>query len=195
MPYPAVNSMLDDAFPRGALNYWKSAFFTELSDAAVQTMIDAFEAAPSIMTGMVIEHFHGAVCRVDPTATAYPFREPGYNLVLTGQWSDPADTDANVAWVRDTFAALEPYTGAEGVRELPGRRRERSGCERVRAQPRSTRRDQAALRPGQPLPAQPQHRPGVGRGATAQEASASAAPSSSSFARAALMMAVRPRGV
>ena len=114
MPYPMVNSMLDDAFPRGAFNYWKSAFFTELSDAAVETMIEAFRAVPSIMTGMLIEHFHGAVCRVDPTATAFPFREPGYNLVLTGQWSDPADTDANVAWVRDTFAALEPYTAPKG---------------------------------------------------------------------------------
>jgi hypothetical protein len=110
MPYPIVNTMLDEAFPRGALNYWKSAFFTELSDAAIRTMIDAFEATPSIMTGMVIEHFHGEVCRVDPTATAYPYRDPGYNLVLAGQWSDPADTDANVAWVRETFAALEPYT-------------------------------------------------------------------------------------
>ena len=110
MPYPVVNTILDDAFPRGALNYWKSAFFTELSDGAVQTMIEAFEATPSIMTGMVIEHFHGAVCRVDPTATAYPFREPGYNLVLIGQWNEPADTDANMAWVRDTFAALQPYT-------------------------------------------------------------------------------------
>jgi FAD/FMN-containing dehydrogenase len=114
MPYPMVNSMLDDAFPRGALNYWKSAFFTELSDAAVGTMIEAFRAVPSIMTGMLIEHIHGAVCQVDPTATAFPFREPGYNLVLTGQWSDPADTPANMAWVRDTFAALEPYTAPQG---------------------------------------------------------------------------------
>jgi hypothetical protein len=46
MPYPVVNTILDDAFPRGALNYWKSAFFTELSDGAVQTMIEAFEATP-----------------------------------------------------------------------------------------------------------------------------------------------------
>jgi FAD/FMN-containing dehydrogenase len=114
MPYPAVNTMLDDAFPRGALNYWKSAFLTELSDAAVRTMIEAFEAAPSIMSGIVIEHFHGEVCRIDPTATAYPHREPGYNLVLTGQWLDPAETDTNLAWVRDTFSALEPYTAPRG---------------------------------------------------------------------------------
>jgi hypothetical protein len=109
MPYPVVNSMLDDGFPRGALNYWKAAFFTELSDAAVQTMVAAFEASPSIMSGMVVEHFHGEMCRIAPTATAFPHREPGYNLVLIGQWLDPAESAANVAWVRETYAALEPY--------------------------------------------------------------------------------------
>jgi FAD/FMN-containing dehydrogenase len=110
MPYPVVNTLLDDAFPRGALNYWKSAFFTELSDAAVQTMIAAFEAAPSALSALMVEHFHGQVCRIDPTATAYPHREPGYNLVLIGQWLDPADTDANLSWVRETYSALQPYT-------------------------------------------------------------------------------------
>lgn len=109
MPYPVVNTLLDAGFPKGALNYWKSAFFTELSDAAIRTMVDALAGAPSIMSGMVVEHFHGAATRVDQTAMAFPHREPGYNLVLAGEWTDPATTDENVAWVRDTFAALEPY--------------------------------------------------------------------------------------
>ncbi len=109
MPYPVVNTLLDDGFPKGALNYWRSAFFTELSDAAVRTMIAAFEAAPSIMSAMMVEHFHGEVCRIAPTATAYPHRDPGYNLVLIGQWQDPAETEANVAWVKETYAALRPY--------------------------------------------------------------------------------------
>ena len=61
------------------------------------------------MSAMVVEHFHGEMCRVAPTATAYPHREPGYNLVLIGQWLDPAETEANVAWVRETYAALEPF--------------------------------------------------------------------------------------
>ena len=34
MPYPAMNTGADGLFPRGALNYWKSAFFSELSDGA-----------------------------------------------------------------------------------------------------------------------------------------------------------------
>jgi FAD/FMN-containing dehydrogenase len=113
MPYPVVNTLLDPGFPKGALNYWKSAFFTELSDAAVRTMIDAFEASPSTMSGMVIENFHGEVTRVDPTATAFPHRAPGYNLAITGEWLDPADTEVNVRWVRDTMAALEPYVAPQ----------------------------------------------------------------------------------
>jgi hypothetical protein len=109
MPYPVINTLLDAGFPKGALNYWKSAFFTELSDAAVRTMVEAFEAAPSQMSGMVIEHFHGEVTRIAPTATAFPHRQPGYNLALIGEWLDPSETETNVRWVRETFAALQPY--------------------------------------------------------------------------------------
>ena len=32
MPYAALNGMLDAAFPKGALNYWKAQFLTDLSD-------------------------------------------------------------------------------------------------------------------------------------------------------------------
>ncbi len=110
MPYPVMNTILDDAFPKGARNYWRSAFFKELSEDVIGVLVDAFERVPSPMSGMLIEHFHGAVTRIDPTATAYPHREPGFNLVLTGQWLEPSEDDANIAWVRSTFDAVAPYT-------------------------------------------------------------------------------------
>jgi hypothetical protein len=71
--------------------YWRSAFFKEPSEYVVGVLVDAFGRVPSPMSGMVIEHFHGPVTRIDPTATAYPHREPGYNLVLTGEWLDPTE--------------------------------------------------------------------------------------------------------
>jgi FAD/FMN-containing dehydrogenase len=110
MPYPVINTLLDGAFPKGARNYWKSAFFKELSSEVIQLLVDAFQRVPSPMSGMVIEHFHGAVTRVDPAATAFPHREPGFNFVITGEWLDPAEDDANIAWVKETFAAVEQYT-------------------------------------------------------------------------------------
>jgi FAD/FMN-containing dehydrogenase len=109
IPYPAMNTLLDPMFPKGALNYWKSAFFTELSDAAMRTMVDAFEAAPSPMCGMQAELFHGAVTRIDAEATAVPHREPGFNLILVAQWMDPAETGAHISWAKEAFEALRPY--------------------------------------------------------------------------------------
>src|SRR6059036_3331919 len=37
IPYSALNTILDPAFPKGALNYWKSQFLTDLSDEAIRT--------------------------------------------------------------------------------------------------------------------------------------------------------------
>jgi FAD/FMN-containing dehydrogenase len=109
MPYPVVNTGVDWLSPAGALGYWKSAFFSELSDPAVEVLSRAFERAPSELCALVIEDFHGAVTRVAPTATAYPHRDPGYNLFLISQWTDPARTASGIAWARDTFDAVSAY--------------------------------------------------------------------------------------
>src|SRR5215831_1911875 len=79
MPYPAMNMILDDAFPRGALSYWKSSFLRALNDETIEAMVDRFAACPSSMSGILIEHFHGAVTRIGSSDTAVPHREPGYN--------------------------------------------------------------------------------------------------------------------
>ena len=49
MTYSALNGMLDAAYPKGALNYWKSSFLSELSDAAIDTMIACFADCPTPM--------------------------------------------------------------------------------------------------------------------------------------------------
>ncbi len=74
MPYSALNNMLDAAFPKGALNYWKAQFLTDLSDEAIRTLVAAFEECPSPMSMIVIEHFHGAASRVPVSATACTMR-------------------------------------------------------------------------------------------------------------------------
>ena len=109
MSFPAMNTMLDDGFQRGALNYWKSSFVSELTDEAIDTVVDQFSDAPSPMSGVLFEHFHGAATRVAREATAFTHRTPGYNFLVAGQWLEPAETDANVAWVRRYFDAMSPH--------------------------------------------------------------------------------------
>jgi FAD/FMN-containing dehydrogenase len=108
MPYPAINTMLDAGYQKGSLNYWKTNFLRELSDDAIRTMIDVFPSCPSPMSGLLLEHYHGAATRVGVTDTAVQHRHAGYNLLFTSVWTDPTQNDANVAWTREAYAALEP---------------------------------------------------------------------------------------
>jgi FAD/FMN-containing dehydrogenase len=113
MSYEQINTMLDAGFPKGALNYWKSSFLSELSDAAIETLVRQFRECPAPMGAILLEHFHGAVTRVNVSDTAFPHRHKGYNLVIIAQWLDSAQTDECIAWARGTYEAMRPFM-AEG---------------------------------------------------------------------------------
>jgi FAD/FMN-containing dehydrogenase len=109
MPYAVMNTLLDDGFPRGALNYWKSSFVESLDDELIDLAIERFETTPSPLNAILFEHFHGAVTRVGVSDSAVPHREVGYNLVMPSVWLDAEDTEANIAWTRATFDLFSPY--------------------------------------------------------------------------------------
>jgi FAD/FMN-containing dehydrogenase len=109
MPYPVMNTLLDAGYPTGSLNYWLSSFTRGLPDGLIDTMVERFASVPSPMTGILLEHFHGAVTRVGVTDTAVPHRAEGWNLLIPSVWMDPAATDENIAWTRETHRALSPH--------------------------------------------------------------------------------------
>lgn len=112
IPYSQLNSMLDAAYPKGALNYWKSSFLPEISDGALDTMIACFADCPTPMGQLLIEHFHGAATRVNVTATAFPHRSEGYNFLVLAEWMHPADNERCIAWARETYDRMRPFFGA-----------------------------------------------------------------------------------
>ena len=109
MPYCQLNSMLDAAYPKGALNYWKSSFLAQLSDDAIDAIVEAFERCPTPMGQLLLEHFHGAATRVGVSETAFPLRNEGFNFLALGEWVDPAETDRCIAWVRQSYAEIERF--------------------------------------------------------------------------------------
>ena len=110
--YCQQNGLLDPSLPKGALNYWKSHFLTDLSDDAIGALVEAFSKCPSPMSQIVIEHFHGAASRVPVQDTACALRITGFNVVIISQWMDPKENDRQSAWCRDTYKALGPYLGS-----------------------------------------------------------------------------------
>ena len=111
--YCQLNTMMDGLFPRGALNYWKSSFVNDLSDAAIDTIIERFQEVPSPMSMVFLEALHGAVTRIPVTDTACPHRRQGYNLLIISQWQDPSDSERCIAWARELHDAMEPFLSSE----------------------------------------------------------------------------------
>ena len=109
MPYCQLNAMLDGAYPKGALNYWKSSFLTRLSDDAIDRMIECFARCPTPMGQLILEHFHGAASRVGVSDTAFPHRADGCNFLVLSEWMEQEKTNQCVAWARDTYAAMGSF--------------------------------------------------------------------------------------
>jgi FAD/FMN-containing dehydrogenase len=111
IPYPVMNTLLDGGFPPGSLNYWLSSFTRGLPDELIDIAVERFATVPSTMTSILFEHFHGAVTRVGAAETAVPHRDQGWNLLIPSVWLDAVDNEANIAWSRDTFAAMRRHFG------------------------------------------------------------------------------------
>jgi FAD/FMN-containing dehydrogenase len=109
LTYCQLNAMLDAAYPRRALNYWKANFLAQLSNEAIDTMIECFARCPSPMGQILLEHMHGAATRVGIGETAFPHRAAGDNLLVLSEWMDQADTERCIAWARDTYTAMQPF--------------------------------------------------------------------------------------
>ena len=86
----------------------------ELSDGAIKAHLEFGSRVPSVQTAVHIYPIDGAVHRVGVTDTAFPNRNATFSPVIACHWEDPRDTEANIAWVRDYAAALQPYSEAAG---------------------------------------------------------------------------------
>ena len=62
------------------------------------------------MSKILVEHFHGAPLRQDPTAMAFPHRDGGYSILIIAQWRDAAHNEENIAWARETYDRLTPHS-------------------------------------------------------------------------------------
>jgi hypothetical protein len=131
LSYMQIQTQLDDGFPPGVQNYWKSSFLRGLSDDALDAIVDHAATVPSPLSAIIIEQFGGAMGRVDPRATAFPNRESEYNFLIISRWQDPADDERQIAWTRQFWQALQPSaSGGVYVNYLEGGQ---EGADRVRA--------------------------------------------------------------
>jgi FAD/FMN-containing dehydrogenase len=128
-PFVVHQKTVDATVPHFNRYYWKSHSLPPLSDGAIDTMIEYAWRAPSQLAYTIVFQLGGVVSRVGETDTAYGNRDASHTININANWTDPAADPKNIAWAREYFAAMEPFsTGGVYVNFLG-----EEGEERVRA--------------------------------------------------------------
>jgi hypothetical protein len=114
MRYTQAQQVLDADYPDGGYYYWKSVNVPALTDGLIARLTETAAAAPSPESTVDVWFQGGAMARVGEQETAFANRDAPYLLGIEGNWWEERDSAANIAWVRDTFAAMRAFS-AEGV--------------------------------------------------------------------------------
>ncbi len=113
IPYKTLQHLPDDGFPGGHQHYWKSGSVTHLGDELIDVLIEFVKTMPSRASGIGLQQLHGVAARMDPSATAYPHRCDRYDLLILSQWHEPTESEQNIRWTQDLFAAVQPHLSGE----------------------------------------------------------------------------------
>ena len=109
IPYLQMQQHWDDSFPAGKLHFWKSSFLATISDDAIRIGHEAIARQSMPGCAVDLEPMGGAISRVAPDATAFADRDAASTLLITTGGTDPRETEARIAWARETWNAFQPY--------------------------------------------------------------------------------------
>ena len=107
--YVDIQSAGDANFPRGRRYYWKAQFLRELSDPAVDVLLESYAGAPSGSL-LVLQHVGGAIARVLVKDTPYANRDALYDCFPISIWDDPEEDEARICWARELWDAMRPFS-------------------------------------------------------------------------------------
>lgn len=115
-PYLKLQTSADANTPAGGLYYNKSGLMRTLEPAFLETVVARLEEAaaghedPEVASNVIVQHLGGAVGDVPPDGTAYVHRDARFDSVILSSWKNPEYDDPNIAWLKDSFELMEPFT-------------------------------------------------------------------------------------
>ncbi len=110
LPFPVLQGLFDPLLPPGLLHYWKADYDSAITDEAIEVHAKYGPKTPTVQSTMHIYPTSGAVQKLKNDDTAYAYRDVPFVHVIPAMYTNPKDTDKNVAWVRDYWTALRPYS-------------------------------------------------------------------------------------
>jgi FAD/FMN-containing dehydrogenase len=118
MPFRVLQSAFDALYPAGLQWHWKSDFFEEITDEAIEWHRRYGEQIPTPHSTMHLYPIDGAAARVPEDATAFAYRGGGWTGVMAGVDPDPANLPRITAWSREYWERLHPTSAGGGYANM-----------------------------------------------------------------------------
>jgi FAD/FMN-containing dehydrogenase len=109
VPFLTIQTITDEIFAHGLRTYIKAGFVDDLPDALIDALLERAESIASPISQVELLAMGGAIARVHPDATAFPFRGARWLINIPATWHDAADDEREIAWARETYAAVKPF--------------------------------------------------------------------------------------
>jgi len=120
MPYTSLQSMFDASAPFGINAYWKTAYLSDLTQGAIDSLVRFAGSMPSPLSAIHIHHAEGAVQRVGEEESAVGHRDSPYILNLLGMCADRGQSEEVTAWARACHREMEPVSNSAGYLNFLG---------------------------------------------------------------------------
>ncbi|MGH3151020.1 MAG: FAD-binding oxidoreductase [Streptosporangiaceae bacterium] len=114
MPFTVLQSAFDALYPPGLQWYWKTDFFNDISDAAIDVHAKYGAQLPTGHSTMHLYPMDGAASRVAHDATAFAHRDGGFTGVIVGVDPDPANAGLITRWAQHYWQELHPSSAGGG---------------------------------------------------------------------------------
>jgi FAD/FMN-containing dehydrogenase len=109
VPFLEIQTAGDEVFGHGKLSYIKATFADDLTDELLEALLPLGTEIGSQLSQVELLSMGGAISRVDPDATAFPHRAVKWLINIPATWDTPDQTEAEIDWVRRTYAAVQPH--------------------------------------------------------------------------------------
>jgi hypothetical protein len=118
--YVAIQRSQDITDQRNSGEYLKSGFVNEISDELIDALVQTFRGQAERSTAVIFQHSGGAIGRVPVDATAFAHRKSLANMLSFVEWPLTAPADAHIAYGREQWQRLEPFTDGWYTNEVSG---------------------------------------------------------------------------
>jgi len=86
----------------------------------LRELVEGAATRPNPAILVTLRHLGGAISRTSSEATAFSNRQAEFMLSIDGGWTDPNESERNIAWIRQFWDTVRPFSNGGMYLNFPG---------------------------------------------------------------------------